>query len=465
MKKLYIFLLLLFSANTLVKAEYAEHALIVHRLSYWAPEYLTVTNNWNNMYFSQAPSTLKSLSVIKEINGQSTKDMEPENFYAIIDRATSFDITYMSKIRGENKTYTCQLSPKKGKMLYANNTGITYHERDGYISCDWPDKSEEKWFYTYRDEEKYIEHLSYGNFERTRRIGPTPIESTTIMSDQHADFFQFNSFDYMVAGDDYMTDLGLVQNFAKELEKKGLKYNPENPDIYLYLTKDSHSNIESIYVPNLISTTRSSSRTSGGMSVFYGNYSAWSNSNSRTTGSSTTNTQDMGQTKSIVDAELYLQFSILDAKKMDSPNPPVVWQIIHNRHFTNQINIIEWAKQLHVAVNSYPTPIKNIGRQIQTWGIMFKDKLSKTGLVCDVVDGGYADNNNIKSGCILKKITDKWYGKKSTFIPGKGSDFKILYSSLSHSFDKLVFNNRSIGRPYKEELMYQYLYIPETEIE
>lgn len=456
MKKLFLLLLLLFATNSFAQLDYAEHSLVVHRLSYWAPDYLTVTNNWNNMYFPQAPSTLKSLSVITEINGQSTKDMEPEDFYAIIDRVTSFDITYMTKIRGENKTYSCQLCPKKGKLLYGNNSGVTYHGSNGYISSQWPENSDENWFYTYKDEEKYIDNTWYGNWEKTRKIGPTPIESTTIMADQYADLFQFNTFDYIVAGDDYMTDLGLVQNYAKELEKKGLKYNPEKPDIYLYITKDSRSSIESIYVPNLISTTRSSSSTGGNIHIYYGNYNTWGNSSSNTTGISTTNTHDLGHTKAFVDADLFLQFAILDAKRMDKPNPPVVWQLIHKRHFTDQTNIIEWAKKLHIALYSYPTPIKEIGRQIETWGILFQDKLSKSGKICDVAENSWASQYKL-SGKVLKKTT---FNRRNNFSIGKG---KEPYNDLFILSDKLLVNNRTISIKSQQDLNFQFYYIPETE--
>ena len=164
MKKLFIFMMLLFTKSIYAESGYAEHALMVHRLSYWAPEYLTVTNNWNNMFFSNAPSTLKSLSVITEIDGQSTKDMEPEDFYKIIDNANSFSITYMSKIRGENRSYTHQLVPKKGKLFFVDYSS----KEDRY---DWSYYSDERWFFDYRITKKGT------------RVGLTPKESTTLMSE------------------------------------------------------------------------------------------------------------------------------------------------------------------------------------------------------------------------------------------------------------------------------------------
>lgn len=451
MKKLLFFLSLLFYAsNSFAENSYAEHALMVHRLSYWAPDYLTVTNNWNNMFFSNAPSTLKSLSVITEIDGQSTKDMEPEDFYAIIDNETSFTITYSTKIRGENKTYTQTLTPKKGKLLLYDVSGE-------YII--YPSNDDDEWYYNYHD----TEQRGYGTYA----VGLTPKEETSIMADQNVDFSKFNTFDYMVAGDDYSVDLGLLQSISKELERKGLKYNPDNPDIYLYLTKDSHSNIESIYVPNIVSTTRTTSTTIGHLHVYYGNYNSWGSGRSSTIENSTTNTQDRGHTKAFVDADLYLQLSILDAKKMDRTNPPVVWQMVHNRHFIKETNIIEWAKRLHVAVYSYPLSSQKIGRRIRTWGIFFQNYLSNSGVVSDIVNNGWGDMHGIRRGNSLKQVKSDGKPKKNwgTFVPGKGKEPGESFIWNRYWDNTVTFDNVKVDNISRNEIECRYYFIPESEID
>lgn len=466
MKKFISLLMLLLATNTFAETVYAEHALMVNRLSYWAPDYLTITNNWNNMFFSQAPSTLKSLSVITEVNGQSTKDMEPEDFYAIIDNANSFTIAYTSKIRGENKKYNQTLTPKKGKLFLWDVSDVARSVHWDFSTDFWSSSSDEYWYYTEKDTEKVtdIKNYGYGDITHTwyKGVGTTPSGATTLMADQNTDFFKFNTFAYMVAGDDYMIDLGLVQSMAKDLEKKGLKYDPDHPDIYLYLTKNAQAKIESIYVPDIVSTTHSTSRTIGNMHIYYGNYNSWGSGYTRTTGSSTTNTYDTGQTKTYTDADLYLQFSILDAKKMNNSNPPVVWQFVHNKHFTKETNIMEWAKRLHVAVYSYPFTTQNTGRKIVTWGIFFKDYLSKTGAINDVVIDGWADRNGIEQGNILKRL--KRIGvnyKLESFYPGKGNDFsEIVYPTRIKS---VQFDNKKIEDYNNTE--YQYFFISESELE
>lgn len=465
MKKVITFLMLLFATSTFAESGYAEHALMVHRLSYWAPEFLTVTNNWNNFCFTNATSSLKTLSVITEINGQSTKDMDPMDFYSIIDNASSFTITYISKIRGENKTYTQQLNKRKGKLQCYD-----------YSTESWPYYSDEKWYYTQKDEEEYIEneynYLTGINEpkRKTMRVGLTPKESTTLMSDQNTDFFKYCTFDYMVSGDDYMIDLGLAQALAKELERKGLKYDPKKPDIYMYLTKDAKARIESIYSPNIISTTSSSSVTVGNMHIYYGNYSTWGSGKSRTTGSATTSTYDAGQTKTFVDADLFLQVSILDANKMDEQTPPVVWQMVHNKHFKNETNIHDWIKRLHCAVYCYPLSIQTIGRRILTWGLFFQASLSKTGVISDVANGGWADVNGVQKGNILKKIVHKsWNGvrmRKYSFVPGKGKECNGSWLDIDND-DIVYFDKFKIENSYRDKNKTKvcYYFIPESELE
>lgn len=226
-----LLLIVMLAVATNAYADYAEHALIVHRLSNWAPDYLTVTNNWDNMFFSPTPSTLKTLSVITEINGESTKDMEPNDFYTIIDQSSSVTLTYITKIRGENKIYTQQLSKKSGMLFYK-----LAKLRDSGTSKDL-------YWFNNNKEQRGLKSPTLNWYGYDYNYGPTPKMSTTLMADHNIDFFNFCTFDYMVAGDDYMVDLGLVRTLTKELEKKGLKYDPNNPDLHVYFTKSADANI------------------------------------------------------------------------------------------------------------------------------------------------------------------------------------------------------------------------------
>lgn len=417
-RNLFVFLMLTVASLANSKQDYAYHALTVHRLSYWAPEYLTVTNNFNNLFFSSAPSSLKTLSVITAINGESTKDMEPSDFYAIIDRSSSFSLTYMTKIRGENKTYTQTLNKKSGLLPYSIDTYYGNKFGSFFSSGELRSKTITKYDY-------------WGNPQYDKVYGPSARECTSLMADQNVDFFQFCTFDYMVTDEDYTIDLGLVQALTKELEKKGMKFEPDNPDLHVYLTKNASANIESIYVPNIVSHTTSSSRTTGRMHIYYGNYNTWGRSTSSTSGSSSSSTSDIGSSQTIVDGDLYVQVTLLDAKKMDSARPPVVWQMLHQRHFTKEFNAIEKIKDLHAALYFYPLAT-TFNKSISSPGVFFKEELSKSGLVTDVADGSWAAENGIKAGFVLKNSCYEKVGK------GKSVDFRCEVK-----FDKIKLSYMS----------------------
>ena len=122
MKKFILFLMaaLLWSANSWGRwdAEVAKHGLEVKRLRNWAPKYLTVINNYDNLNFENAPNTLRFFSVITAINGNSTEYMDEKEFQNIIDKSGEVELSYMTKLNGENKNFTAKLMRRKDFAVY-----------------------------------------------------------------------------------------------------------------------------------------------------------------------------------------------------------------------------------------------------------------------------------------------------------------------------------------------------------
>lgn len=329
------------------KAQYeAKHAIEVGNFTNWAPEYLTVTNNWNNMCITPQLSTLKCMSVITEIDGTSTRYMTPEEFYEIIDNEKTFTLTYMTKSNGINKSYTKQFTKREGKLL------IT------------PEEPQAK---------------------------PNTI---TILSDTDVDFFNINTFDYRLAGDDQLMDKTIMEVFAEQLRKKGLRRETENPDIYLYVTKDVNQNIESIYVPEYTTTTETGS-TGVGITNFLGFKGLNVGGN---TGSATTVTKDVGKVKTNVTADAYLEFSILDARKLNSKTAPVIWQLTYDEHKTSEIRLLDFVKQwIGDWALTYPFHEPVFCSFAYTWGVFCKDFLNDTA-ISDILPGSKADYLGCKIG-------------------------------------------------------------------
>lgn len=346
MKYFFSFICLLFILVP-VKAQYeAKHAIEVGNFTNWAPEYLTVTNNWNNICITPQLSTLKCMSVITEIDGTSTRYMTPEEFYEIIDNEKTFTLTYMTKSNGINKSYTKQFTKREGKLL------IT------------PEEPQAK---------------------------PNTI---TILSDTDVDFFNINTFDYRLAGDDQLMDKTIMEVFAEQLRKKGLRRETDNPDIYLYVTKDVNQNIESIYVPEYTTTTETGS-TGIGITNFLGFKGLNVGGN---TGSATTVTKDVGTVKTNVTADAYLEFSILDARKLNSKTAPVIWQLTYNEHKTSEIRLLDFVKQwIGDWALTYPFHEPVFSSFAYTWGVFCKDFLNDT-TISDILPGSKADYLGCKIG-------------------------------------------------------------------
>lgn len=397
-KTIFMFVMLL--STTCMTAK-VKHALEVRRIPNWAPEYLTVVNNWENLYFTPSPSTLKCLSVITEINGQSTADMEPQDFYAILDRETNITLTYMTKIRGENKTFTQQLKKRKGQL-------------EAYFT---------DYLYLYK---KYT--------------------YTTLMSDNDYDLFQYNTYDFLLDGDDDITDKGIMQEYAKRLEERGLKRDNSNPDLLLYLSKNANKSIETVYVPKIVTSTSSHSTTRSSGSTVYGWYSAWGSGRTVTDGTTTTTTRDVGGRRNIVNGHLFLQFSVLIAKNMDQKHPPIAWQFTFDTHVSNDVNLLEYSKKsLADQILYYPFVDGHFHKWLASTGLFFA--VNENGgiisnEVLDVAPGSNADKNGIMIGDkVLKHKLDRKYVNVEKVIKRAGS---VRLGNYQYGYG-LYFNNKKLS--------------------
>lgn len=363
-----VFLLQILRVLPLSAQFQSDHVIEVARLSNWAPEYLTVVNNWDNMtYFPECP-TLKCMSVITAINGQDTREMEVDEFYSIFNLSDKFTLTYLTKSFGKNKEYTNTFTKRKGRLLVT----------------------------------PYVPNI-------------VP-QTVSLLSDNDVDFFKFNTFDYQLSGDDQLMDKTIMEVFAEALKSKGLKRSTENPDIYLYLTKDVNQKIESIYVPSYTTTT-----TTGDAGIGISNIFGIKGVNvGGSSGQATTTTKETGSMRTNVTAEAYLEFSILDAKKLDRSSAPVVWQLTYSEHRTSEIRLLEYVKNgLGALVKQYPFHESVTGEYVATWGI-FCENFASNPTICDIVPGSKAETLGCKVGDEIKYVRySDTEGDYCTFRPGQ----------------------------------------------
>ena len=399
-----ILLLVLLAYSQSAIAQYqSQHVIEVKRLSNWAPEYLTVTNTWDNMTFYPETPTLKFMSVVTSINGHDTRDMEEEEFYSILNLGDEFTLTYLTKTFGKNKQYNNTFTKRKGNLL------ITPY-------------------------------------------APSVTPSTvSLLSDNDVDFFKFNTFDYQLAGNDQLMDKTIMEVFAEQLKKKGLKRDTQNPDIYLYLTKDVNQKIESIYVPSYTTTTTSEDAGIGIANIF----GLKGVNVGGSTGSATTKTVENGSMKTNVTADAYLEFSILDAKKLDSESAPIIWQLTYSEHKTSEIRLLDYVKStLGAIMIQYPFHENAIGEYAATWGVLCEN-FASNAIISDVVPGSKADQLGCKKGDVIKYVrysdTD---GDYCTYRPGQNFySNKIITTANMMQIGKQKFTKGGV----KEVRQYNFI--------
>ena len=240
--------------------------------------------------------------------------------------------------------------------------------------------------------------------------------TVSLLSDSDIDFFKFNTFDYRLMGDDQLMDKTIMEVFAEHLKAKGLKRSTTAPDIYLYLTKDVNQKIESVYVPSYTTTTTTGD-TGIGISNFLGIRGVSVGGN---TGKATTRTEETGTMRTNVTADAYLELSVLEASKLNSDTPPVIWQLTYSEHKTSEIRLLEYVKEhLGKYMLQYPFHESMFGEYIATWGVLCEN-FAVNPTISDVVPGSKAEALGCKKDDVIKYVryndTD---GDFCTYRPGE----------------------------------------------
>lgn len=346
------------------------HAVEVKRLSFWAPDYLTVVCSYNNALFKTSPRALQCMSVITKINGMSTQNMDEAEFYAVLDRAAVVELEYQTKLSGENKTYREKLDKYIGL---------------GLLDEVFPNpNSAEDLAKRYRIRVAYKDYYA------------------KMLTDTDVDFFKYSTYDYAFGDEgEELEKKSLLRPLAKALEAKGLKRVTENPDIYIYVTQDINRNIETVYQPQQVTTT---SGSASGRIVSYGNVVR-----SYAGGQSQSVSTENGQMKSFTTTDAYLQVSVLDAHRLDSKTAPKVWQLTFDEHFDHKVSSELFERILSVSCKNYPFESHVEGRPYEN-GYVQTDNAEMLGLfvngetdgrVTDVMPGSPADGIGIKPSDVV----------------------------------------------------------------
>lgn len=400
MKRIFLFVIAVLMASVTSSAQLIEdyqggwpekhiilqdfNPLAVYHIENWYPEYLTVTELYNYALFTSCPATLKVFSVITEINGQSTKGMEPRTFYDIVAESTEFTLKYITKENGGNRTYSHTLQKYKGY-------GVIEYWRRNYAF--WPKGG--------------------------------------VLSDADVDFFQYNTYDFVLNEDvDPLEQKRLLGIFGDILCKKGLKRDSDNPDIYLYVTLHNDKNIETVYQPRQV--TRTTSGTYGSSSYSYSTKGGYGNLRSNT--NTTTVTEDQGTMRTYVSTDAYMQLTILDAKKINETIAPKIWQYTLDEHLDYIMKFSDYEGKIQYYGQMYPLGDdgkfiwrrycgRDNSQAAYFWGFFLY-----RGKVSGIVPGSFAEKNGIKIGDSGNWIEKGEKVKNSTVLYKAGNRYSVLKS-------------------------------------
>ena len=199
-----------------------DHVIEVEKYTDYAPEYLTVIDphiihvtheggeeikyiltfeplDWSDYYIPRCGS------VIVEVNGLSTKGMTPEQFYQITDTANIFSL---------------QMKDGLGNMVPTQIFRSYQNE-------------EHSWLFDLYDRNKLI-NFSHGYFKGDQDLMMDACKTCfSIIKDDTYDFYT-KTYDYLIEGDDPLTDKKILDNvYAASLIKDSIG----KPDILLSVEK------------------------------------------------------------------------------------------------------------------------------------------------------------------------------------------------------------------------------------
>lgn len=364
------------SANT--QNVITPNVIEVQRFKQWGHKYLTVTNNWDGLFMEVISGEMPPvMSLVTAVNGESAESMTPDMFGKKISQKGNITIDYIEKDNGINHVKQ-----------------VVFKAKNYYLSG-------------------------------LRKEAPgTKPATINLVSDSDIDFFDYNTYDFILEGDDKLTDKEIYETLAASFENRGLKRSTENPDLVFKMQKDFRQNSNSTYVPetshivNTGATTSSWKDKKGNIHV-----NTYQNNQVVKTG---------GYTRTTNTSSLHVLFVAFDGKKYrENPESmPIVWKLDYNSFFDSFVDMMGVMKtSVSYWCNSYPFAEQKFSYNIKSQGVAFRSFDDQpTGEIFDVLKGSDAYNKGLRAGDKILRIYKGgaywffWWQGKSTYF--KADSFK-----------------------------------------
>ncbi len=283
--------------------------------------------------------------------------------------------------------------------------------------------------------------------KRTNAYHPNRLlEGMRVQASDTLKFDEISTYDIMVTGNDPLTDRKILEEFCKSGWFRQLIREEENPDIVVTVSKNANETFSSTYVPPSTQVVNTGSYTRPV-------YNCITRQTSYVTSQQNKYIQSGGYSQDNLNTSLFLEFTILDAKKLNAPGittPPIIWQMTYTRNVANRnFEVID--EYMSVATwNCFPFTFYPIV-EVPFVYLGCEEEYGK--IVSEPVPGSPADVAGLKKGDDIVRFKGK---KIRTVYEGSSGfkDKKEKYdkSALAPVFDHYVAflaSKKKWGNEYK----------------
>ena len=316
--------------------------------------YLTVANNWNGLYVNVINGELPPcLAVVTEINGQSTIDMSEESYYRILSSGQDITMKYMLKEKGQNKQKECTFQIKK----------------DYYLPVS------------------------------LEASGFTP-NNVNITLAGECDLFKYNTYDFVVTGNDKLVNKEVCEALSSVLEQRGMKRDKQTPDLVMIVSEQSSQSSNSVYVPKTSQVVNTGSNTS-----YYKDKKGKLHAN---TTQNYTTVSSGGYTHTDNNTAINVIIRLADGVKYreNSEDPELVWKMEYNGFFNSIVRLMDVVRNdVSHWFLSYPFDNYVFSHSVKTRGVAFRSlEDMRSGKIIDVLPNTDAWNSGLRAGCKIEKV-------------------------------------------------------------
>lgn len=434
--KRFIFIVVALSATIQVFAQ--THLIEVARLKNWGSDYLTLTctytgyckykNYWCNSSFDIVSMTAfpEVGSIITAINDECTKGMNADRFYEILDANEKLGVKLSFLTRDDLRQGEIIIKKRSSLPDLFTKSGETL---ENVVSKGtWTNESQRVFSKLKAEQEKLN------------------INTSELVDNDFA-WDYARTYDFVIRSQDALVEKKLLEEFAKRL-CPWMKRDTTNPDVLLAVSKNVDESITTTYVPP-------TSRTINTGSTITPNYNYLTKRTSYTTKNNYQTVTEGGYNKTTRTADMFLELSILDAKRINDVNqtaPPIIYQYTITRHVVNpEFNLMD---ELMVYC-TYPVKCDPFYCMYESMKYKFYEpaiKFDENNVVTYVLEGSDIQKEGLMVGdkMLAHRIckNGKWRWIKGC---GEGSVYKLLrngktltiksqpYTSFRHSLGTFEF--------------------------